>query len=340
MARSVLVLGGFGFLGSHLVDLLLEDPEQRVHVVDNLSTSPLPLDALLAEIGPAPNLTWAIETVESFCRRGLEEDNEERWDEIYHLASLVGPAGILPHAGRIAAPLLNDLMLVADLALRWGARLLLVSTSEVYGGGEQGFCSEAMPKIVPAEASPRLEYAVGKLAAETSLINLCRASGLDGLIVRPFNITGPRQSGAGGFVLPRFVGQAMAGEDLTVFGDGSQVRAFTHVRDISQGMVDAMRRGATGGVYNLGNPANRCSILTLAEAVREVTGTRVGIRFVDPQAIYGPLYAEAHDKYPDAAKAQRDIAWRPGLGLRETIAETFHYMSALPAPLLHRLRGF
>jgi len=339
MARNVLVLGGFGFLGSHLVDLLLEDPEQRVHVVDNLSTSPLPLDALLAEIGPAPNLTWTIETIDSFAARGNAGD-AARWDEIYHLASLVGPAGILPHAGRIAAPLLNDLMQVADLALRWGARLLLVSTSEVYGGGEQGFCSEAMPKIVPAEASPRLEYAVGKLAAEISLLNLCRASGLDGLIVRPFNITGPRQSGAGGFVLPRFLGQALAGEDLTVFGDGSQIRAFTHVRDIVQGLVDAMRRGATGGVYNLGNPANRCSILNLAESVREVTGTRSSIRFMDPREIYGPLYAEAHDKYPDAAKAQRDIAWRPGLGLRETIAETFRYMSALPVPLLHRLRGF
>lgn len=337
MARDVLVLGGFGFLGSHLVDLLLADPEQRVHVVDNLSTSPLPLDDLLAEIGPAPNLTWTIETVESFCARS---GGGQRWDEVYHLASLVGPAGILPHAGRIAAPLLSGLVQVADLALAWGARLLLVSTSEVYGGGDQGFCSEAMPKIVPAEASPRLEYAVGKLAAETSLINLCHASGLDGLIVRPFNITGPRQSGAGGFVLPRFVGQAMAGEDLTVFGKGSQIRAFSHVRDIAQGLVDAMRRGATGGVYNLGNPDNRCTILGLAETVREVTGSRSGIRFVDPREIYGPLYAEAHDKYPDAAKAQRDIAWRPGFGLRETIAETFRYMSALPTPLLHRLRGF
>jgi nucleoside-diphosphate-sugar epimerase len=336
VARDVLVLGGFGFLGSHLVDLLLEDPERRVHVVDDLSTSPLPLDALLAEIGPQPNLTWSIETVEGFCRR----DDGERWDEIYHLASLVGPAGILPHAGRIAAPLLNDLAQVAGRALGWGARLLLVSTSEVYGGGEQGLCSEAMPKIVPAEASPRLEYAVGKLAAEISLINLCRADGLDGLIVRPFNITGPRQSGAGGFVLPRFVGQALAGVDLTVFGDGSQIRAFTHVRDIARGLVDAMRLGAAGDAYNLGNPANRCSILALAETVREIAGERGGIRFVDPREIYGPLYAEAHDKYPDAAKAERDIAWRPGHGLRETIAETFHYMSALPAPLLHRLRGF
>jgi UDP-glucose 4-epimerase len=197
-----------------------------------------------------------------------------------------------------------------------------------------------MPRIVAPEASARLEYAVGKLAAETVLLNLCRAQGLDGLIVRPFNITGPRQSGMGGFVLPRFVGQALAGEDLTVFGDGRQVRAFTHVRDMALGLIHAMRRGAVGEVYNLGNPENRCSILELAEHVREVTGSASGIRFVDPREIYGPLYAEAHDKFPDAAKARRDIDWLSAFGLRDTIDETFRYMRALPEPLLQRLRGF
>jgi UDP-glucose 4-epimerase len=336
--RNILVLGGFGFLGSHLVEILLREPGQRVHVVDNLSTSPLPLETLLAEIGPAPRLTWSIEDVSAFYERQAREP--EPWDEIYHLASLVGPAGILPHAGRIAAPMINDLVGVAELALRLGARLLLVSTSEVYGGGASGLCSEAMPRIVSPEASPRLEYAVGKLAAETVLLNLCRAHRLDALIVRPFNITGPRQSGMGGFVLPRFVGQALAGADLTVFGDGRQVRAFTHVRDMAEGLIRAMHRGAAGEVYNLGNPENRCSILELAEQVREVTGTPSRIRFVDPREIYGPLYAEANDKYPDAAKARRDIDWRSGFGLRDTIDETFRYMRELPEPLLHRLRGF
>jgi nucleoside-diphosphate-sugar epimerase len=336
--RRTLVLGGFGFLGGHLVERLLAGGGRRVHVVDNLSTSPLPLAALLAELGAAPRLSYSIESTESFCLKAA--GGGERWEEIFHLASLVGPAGILPHAGRIAAPLVNDLLRVADLALAWGARLLFVSTSEVYGGGDNGLCAEGMAKLVPAEVSPRVEYAVGKLAAETALGNLCRAQGLDATIVRPFNIAGPRQSGAGGFVLPRFIGQALAGLPLTVFGDGSQVRAFTHVRDMARGLEAAIEHGRQGEAYNLGNPANRCSILELAREVQEVTGTASGLAFVDPRRIYGPLYAEANDKIPDATRAERELGWTAEASRRDTVAETVHYMRALEAPLLARLRGF
>ncbi|HEX2252204.1 MAG TPA: NAD-dependent epimerase/dehydratase family protein [Thermoanaerobaculia bacterium] len=339
--RRILVLGGFGFLGSHLVEHLLAEPGNQVHVIDNLSSSPLPLPDLLAEIGDAERhggrLTWSVESVDAYCGNGA---SAWAWDEIYHLASLVGPAGVLGHAGAIASSVIHDAARVAALALATGARLLFVSTSEVYGGGRDGLCSEEMPKLVPSGASPRLEYALGKLAAETSLVNLCRARGLAAVIVRPFNISGPRQSGAGGFVLPRFVGQALAGEDLTVFGDGLQVRAFTNVRDMAAGVVAALRRGHPGEIYNLGNPANRCSILDLAEEVREVTGSGSGIRMVDPRDIYGPLYAEAHDKFPDPAKAERELGWRPAATRRETVAETVAYMRRLPRPLLHRLRGF
>ncbi len=348
--RRVLVLGGFGFTGSHLVELLLADPEVEVHVVDDLSSSPLPLDALLAEIGPATALSWSIETIESF----FAAPPAGRWDEIYHLASIVGPAGVLPHAGRIAAALVDDLVVVADAALAQGSRLLFVSTSEVYGGGAGGFCSEDGPKLVPAAASPRLEYAVGKLAAEIALVNLCDKDGLDARIVRPFNIAGPRQSGAGGFVLPRFVGQALAGVELTVFGDGSQVRAFTHVRDIAHGFVAAMRQGAPGAVYNLGNPANRTTVLELAREVLTATSSdagapamrsdprssTAGIRFVDPRTIYGRLYTEALDKLPDAARATAALGWQPRHGLAATVGETVAYMRALSPPLLARLQGF
>jgi nucleoside-diphosphate-sugar epimerase len=345
--RKILVLGGFGFTGSHLVEHLLADPEQEVHVVDDLSSSPLPLDALLAEIGPATALSWSIETVESFFA-GNGGGGGERWDEIYHLASIVGPAGVLPHAGRIAAALVTDLLRVAEAALATGARLLFVSTSEVYGGGGDGLCSESSPKRVPAAASPRLEYAVGKLAAEIALENLCAKDGLDARIVRPFNIAGPRQSGAGGFVLPRFVGQALAGRELTVFGDGSQVRAFTHVEDIARGLAAALRHGAPGAVYNLGNPRNRTTVLELARMVLGIGGCGCGggadgagrIRFVDPREVYGALYTEAADKLPDAARATAELGWQPRHDLAATVADSFAYMRALPAPLRARLQGF
>jgi UDP-glucose 4-epimerase len=110
------------------------------------------------------------------------------------------------------------------------------------------------------------------------------------VIVRPFNISGPRQSGAGGFVLPRFIGHALMARPLPIFGSGSQVRAFTHVRDVCDGLVLAMRRGTSGSIHNTGNPANRMSITELADLVLKVTGSPAGTQFVDPRVLDGPLF--------------------------------------------------
>ena len=159
-------------------------------------------------------------------------------------------------------------------------------------------------------------------------------------IVRPFNVTGPRQSGKGGFVLPRFIGQAMAEMDITVFGDGQQIRAFTHVKDMVAGIVSAMRNGKGGEVYNLGNHANRCSILELAEEVKRITGTGSRVVFVDPRSIYGPLYEEANNKFPDASKAIAELSWEPRYGRQQAIEDTLLYMKGLPERLLLHLRGF
>lgn len=334
--RKVLVTGGFGFLGSHLLELLLSDPNVTVHVVDNLSTSPLPLEHLLQELGHPHNLTYTITSVDEFCRNWTGE----HYDQIYHLASVVGPAGVIPHAGRLALSILNDTLAVARIALACKARLVDVSTSEVYGGGRDGYCSESMPKIISSTPSPRLEYAVGKLAAEIAILNLCKSRQLDARIVRPFNIAGPRQSGKGGFVLPRFIGQALAGYDITIFGNGSQVRAFTYVKDIVRGIQCVMEKGKAGEVYNLGNPENRCTILQLAQEVQTITGTKAGIVFVDPKTIFGPFYEEANDKFPDATKAYNELGWRPSVRREEIIASTYQYMRSLPEPLLMRLRGF
>jgi UDP-glucose 4-epimerase len=334
--NNILVTGGFGFLGSHLVELLLAEQQNHVHVLDNLSTSPLPLGNLLNELGHPKNLTYSITDVEAFCKSLPGEG----YDEIYHLASVVGPAGVLPHAGRIAVSIINDTMALANLALDCNAKLVDVSTSEVYGGGQEGFCTETMAKIVQADASPRLEYAVGKLATEIALLNLYKTRGLDVKIVRPFNITGPRQSGKGGFVLPRFIGQAVANADITVFGDGRQVRAFTHVTDMAAGIVCAMKNGKAGEVYNLGNPKNRCSILELAEEVKRITRSASCIVFVDPKTIYGPLYEEANNKFPNASKALTELAWIPRYERTAIIEETVLYMKGLPEPLLLQLRGF
>lgn len=141
-------------------------------------------------------------------------------------------------------------------------------------------------------------------------------------------------------MLPRFVGQAIAGVEITVFGNGSQIRAFTHVKDIATGIVGAMRNGKSGDVYNLGNPANRCSILELAQEVKTITGSRSQITFIDPKTIYGPLYKEADNKFPDASKALAELGWKPRYGRKAAIEDTFMYMKGLPERLLSCLQGF
>ncbi|MBZ0293577.1 MAG: NAD-dependent epimerase/dehydratase family protein, partial [Anaerolineae bacterium] len=300
---------------SHLVERLLRDGH-HVHVVDNLSTSPLPLDLLLNQMGNPERLSYDVCDFHTW-RRDLNIE------QIYHLASPVGPAGVLKHTGHIVSQIVRDSYHAAALAVEYSAKLLDVSTSEVYGGGINGLCSEDMPRIIQAETTSRLEYAVGKLAGETALLNLAQISDLELVIIRPFNVAGPRQSEQGGFVLPRFVQQALRGEALTIFGSGEQVRAFTHVRDIVNGLVLAMERGS--GVYNLGNPANKISIRLLAAKVVSATGSKSRAIFTDGQSIYGPLYSEAHDKFPSSRKAMTELGWQPSQSIDDTIADVVAY---------------
>ena len=334
MAR-ILVTGGFGFLGSHLVELLLVDCENEVYVIDDLSNNPVPLNALLEELPSSPRLTYTASRIESVFEGG----DGQQFEEIYHLASPVGSVGLLKYAGCIGDRILRDALLVSQKALRWGARLVYVSSSEIYGGGRNGYCSECMPSLLGPRYTPRSEYAAGKLVAEVALLNLGQTQGLDVVIVRPFNVAGPRQSGRGGFVLPRFIGQALAKKPITVFGDGTQKRAFGHVRDIVSGIRCAARRSLPGEVYNLGNADNLCTIVELAQEVKCATQSNSEIVLVDPKTIYGSLYAEAPDKYPDTSKAQTTLDWRAQFTLGQIIKDTVRYMSRAPENILDRSKG-
>lgn len=294
------VTGGLGFIGSHLVERLLADGH-RVTVVDDGRT------AVAGDVPGADIRRWAME------HAPFPPDA----DIVYHLAGPVGPVGVLRHAGAIV----TDVVAMADTARAWalmnGCPLVYVSTSEVYGLQRQPM-DESAPRIVAAGHSARMEYAVAKLAAETMLLN---SPGLDVRVVRPFNVAGPRQQEQGGFVLPRFVRQAKAGEPLTVYTPGTQRRAFTHVLDIVDGIVRVGEQGRPGSVWNLGSPANECSIAELALEVVATLGSRSRIEVVDPTELWGPAFREAPDKVPDITRARTLLGWEPARDRRQVILD-------------------
>lgn len=318
-SKKILVTGGFGFIGSTLVEILIKDKKNKVHVIDDMSTSPVDIKDYLETIGNPKNLSYEIITVEKF----FQKKRIGHWNEIYHLASPVGPAGVLKYAGRMIQSVVRDGYLIIDYCLKNKTKLLDVSTSEVYGGGVGGYCPESTPRIVPANVTVRLEYAIAKMAIETAIVNICRVFKLNASIVRPFNVSGKRQSPKGGFVLPRFIQQAYENKPITVFGDGSDVRAFTNVKDVAIGIILAMEKGKNGEIYNIGNPANKINILHLAKKVKKVLKSKSEITSIDPKTIYGNYYEGASDKFPDANKAMKELGWKPQYDIDSTILEAY-----------------
>lgn len=304
--NKILVTGGLGFLGSHLVDELVVEPSNKVTIIDNLSSNAVDADTFCKD----RPIVYLNCNVKDFFGA------DKPYSEIYHLASPVGPAGVLSKAGTIAENIIEDAYQIAILAKRNKSRLVFVSTSEVYGGGQDGLCSERMKPIIQTNNSARLEYAIGKLAAEIMLRN---TPDLDVVIIRPFNIAGTRQKTDGGFVLPRFIKAALKNKPLTVFGDGTQVRGFTDARDVVQGLILAAKKGKRGEVYNIGNEENIIQIGELAKHIVSSTGSNSKVKFTSGKDIFGLGYVEANDKYPDSSKARTKLGWQPKYGLSEII---------------------
>lgn len=318
--KRILITGGVGFIGGWLVSDLLSDPDNKLYVVDDLSSNPTPYVDWYLDLPSGHNMSFFEMTVQDFARFAYHNGQVD-FDEIYHLASPVGPAGVLAWRGSMVRQIVDDTYAVLGLATRMNAKLVYVSTSEVYGGGQSGACSERMDRIVPARMTTRLEYAVAKLAGEAAVLN----SPVRARIVRPFNVAGPRQSSKGGFVVPRFIEQATKNEPITVFGTGTQIRAFTHVRDIAQGLIKVAQNGSDGEVYNLGYMQNMTTVEYLAETVKQLTRSTSDIIHVNGKDVYGPLYEEAADKWPVEVR-HGDLHWWPHYGISDIIHDAVEYM--------------
>jgi nucleoside-diphosphate-sugar epimerase len=307
---TAVITGGLGFIGSHLVDRCLAEGLDVLVIDDCRSTR-----QRATELWPSDS---RVKFLMADCRTVVPQDRAE---VVFHLASPVGPVGVLNRAGYITSEVIDGSRAAARWAMRDGVPMIDVSTSEIYGGGDQGLCAESMPRIVEAGAWARLEYQTAKLAAEVMLQN---TADLDVRIIRPFNVAGPRQSPAGGFVLPRMVQQALTGKPITVYTPGTQRRALTHVLDIVDGIWLAWRKGETSRDYNLGNPGNTCSMMSLAHEVADYVGW-AEVTVVDPVGLHGEQFKEAAEKFPDATRAMTELGWHPTRSRQQIIADTVEW---------------
>jgi len=316
--EKVVVTGGLGFIGSHVVDALLA-AGRRVTIIDSMVAAIT--DG--REYEAYPQCVVRRVSVADFLAAGGTFDGA---DLVVHAASHVGPAGILRRQGSLGAEIVATTQDVIEECVEHDVPLICFSSAEVYG--RSGMLAETDDIIVPTHYNARLEYAIAKTMTEAATIN-SRHRGLRAFVIRPFNVAGPRQSRAGGFVMPTFVQQALAGRPLTVFAGGDQERAFLSATDLARFITYHADRAFQSGrpIFNLGNPGTRTTVWNLAERVVERLGSTSPVDHADARMIHGPLYeeAESFQKLPvlDAAAA---VGWTPQISLDELIDETArHY---------------
>jgi UDP-glucose 4-epimerase len=307
-----LITGGAGFIGSHLTDALVARGDS-VLVLDDLSTGRVEnLDEALASGG--------IELVEgSVCDEGLVDECMEQTDACFHLASAVGVKLIVDRSVESLSRSVRGAQVVTEGAHRLGRRLLFASTSEIYGKNSDSALGEHSDRVLGPPSVARWSYSIAKAFGEAISLGYHREREGDTVVARLFNTVGPRQSGAYGMVLPRFVGQAILDEDLTVYGDGRQSRCFAHVHDTVRALVMLMdEEGARGRAFNVG----RSSEITIHELARTViarTGSDSGIRMVPYDEAYGEGFEELGRRRPDTSALEQMTGWRSTRGVEEAI---------------------
>ena len=314
--QRVVVTGGLGFIGSHVVDGLVA-AGRDVTIVDSMVAA-VTDGREFEECG----CVVIRESVADFFEQGGSFRDA---DLVVHAASPVGPASILRDSGQLGTEIVTTAQLVVNACLEDDAALCTFSSAEVYG--RSGMLAESDSVVVPTNYNARLEYAIAKVLTEAITVN-SRREGLRGLVIRPFNVAGPRQSRAGGFVMPTFVQQALSGRPLTVFASGEQVRAFLSATDLSRFITDHLDDALDCDecVYNLGSPANATTVWNLAERVVELLDSPSGIEHADARLVHGPLYeeAESFEKVPVLDAASK-VGWAPTIGLDELIVETAEF---------------
>jgi UDP-glucose 4-epimerase len=321
--EKALVTGGAGFIGSHLCELLL-DAGVEVYALDDLSTGS---EQNIFHLSERPGFHLVVDSVLS---PSVVSELVHRCDVVYHLAAVVGVRLIVEQPGHTLLTNVRGTENVLEYCSRFGKRVLVASSSEVYGDHpEDSSLDEGTRRIYGPTTARRWAYADTKAIDEFLALARHDEQGLPCVIARLFNTVGPRQSGQYGNVIPRFVEAALAGRPLEVHGDGSQTRCFCHVSDVVRALKALVDEPSTAGeVLNVGS-TERVRIVDLAERVLHATGSRSELVFVPYEEVFEHgADEEMHHRAPSIDKIARAIGWRPTVDLAGILADVVAHAKA------------
>jgi UDP-glucose 4-epimerase len=304
MMQRVLITGGAGFIGSHLAEKLL-DSGMEVSVLDDLSTGRF---ANIQHLVGRPGFSFAIDSITNAT---VLDRLASESDAIVHLAAAVGVKLVVEKPVHTIETNIMGAEAVLKAAARYRCRVIMASTSEVYGKGVRVPFSEEDDVVLGPTSRNRWAYAASKMVDEFLALAYFQKHDLPVVVARLFNTVGPRQIGRYGMVVPRFVRQALASEPITVYGDGSQSRCFCDVSDTVRALVTLLTHPqAVGQVFNVGS-TEEVTILELAQRVKSVTGSDSPISFVPYDEAYAPGFEDMQRRVPDTTRIRSLTGWQP-----------------------------
>jgi len=322
---KVLITGGAGFIGSHLAEALLARGEQ-VTVLDNLSSGRC---ENIAHLEGNPRFQVVIGTI---LNEPLVDKLVERCDSVFHLAAAVGVELIIKKPLESMMTNIRGSEVVLEMAHRYRKRVLIASTSEIYGKNTTGPLREDTDRVLGSPLKTRWSYSTSKAVDEILAHVYWKEKGVPTIIARLFNTVGPRQSGAYGMVIPRFVAQALAGKPLQVHGDGKQTRCFLHVRDVVWALLKVIEHpAAVGQVFNIGSQ-EEVTIEELARHVIRLTKSSSRIDYIPYEEAYEEGYEDMPRRVPDITKIRTLIGFAPTMNLDQIIQSVVESLRQ-PAPV-------
>ncbi|MGE0443940.1 MAG: NAD-dependent epimerase/dehydratase family protein [Vicinamibacterales bacterium] len=320
---KALITGGAGFIGSHLAERLLDDGHE-VDILDNLSTGSIDN---IAHLKTRRGFSY---TIDSVANEPLLAELIDRCDVVFHLAAAVGVKLIVEQPVHTIETNVHGTEVVLKHANKKKKLVFVASTSEVYGKSADVPFREEADLVLGPSIKHRWAYACSKLIDEFLALAYFKERKLPVVVVRLFNTVGPRQTGQYGMVLPTFVRQALSGQPITVFGDGTQSRSFTYVGDVVEALVRlAAEPRAVGQVFNIGN-TGEITISGLAERVRDLTGSRSPITYIPYSEAYEAGFEDMPRRVPDISKVRDLVGYQPRLALDDIIRRVVEHMRTSP----------